>query len=106
MSASAMATADPASMLVATVSSDNAVQVIGALQQEVMRLNNALIMFNQEANREVQIVRSDVEMKKSSTDFEIASMLGDINGVKEAVETLKEDVKAEIIKTNGMMSKM
>jgi hypothetical protein len=101
-----MATLDPTSMLGVTVSSDNAVQVIIALQQEVIRLNGALVMYNQEVSKEVQTVKSDVEMKKSSTDFEIASMLGDINGVKDAVKTLKEDVKDEIIKTNGMMSKM
>ena len=94
-----MATLDPAGMLNATVSGDNAVQVIAALQLEVLRLNNVLNQFNQD-------ISSQTAMNKSSLDFDISAIIGDISGVKATADELSKNVKNEIIKTNGMMDKM
>jgi hypothetical protein len=48
-----MATIDPTSALSAVVSSENAVQVITALQTELLRLNNVLSQFNIDLNSQM-----------------------------------------------------
>ena len=87
-----MATIDPTSALNAVVSCENAVQVIMALQTE-------LSQFNIDLN-------SQMSQNKSSVDFELTSVQGDVKGLTSTVDKLKDDVKAEIVKTNGMMDKM
>ncbi len=94
-----MATSDPAAMLNAAVSGENVAQVIIALQSEVLKLNNVLNQSNQD-------IHSQTATNKALVDFEIASLLGDVNGVKATVDALNKNVKDEIIKTSGMMNKM
>jgi hypothetical protein len=84
-----MTSLDPGSLLSAPLTNDNAQQMLGALQLEVVRLNNVLNQF------------------KSSLDFEIGSVQGDVNGlqgdvkdIKVTMDMLNDNIKSEIVKTN------
>ena len=81
-----MATIDPTSALNAAVSSENAVQVITALQSELLRLNNVLNQFTIDLS-------SQMSSNKLAVDFEGMSLQGEVKGIRDTVNMLNDNIK-------------